>query len=276
MKKIILILFLALYFIQPSFAGFGSDETQVKRLLESQVRYANRLNYNKFISTYDKDYKNGDGFGLDIYSKQIKDIWSTYDNIKYAVKIKNITINDDEAVAELEESSFAKLFVSPKMEGELRSEANSIYRLRKCNGKWKVVFDDVKDETTSMLYGEARGLDIKLTVPSEIKADTEYTASLEFTPPEETIAIASIASDKVEYPQKPTQEVFRSFPEDHILERLFTSNTENVDEFIVASIGLTRAAVCDLSVNLSLIGFGYTIKRVNVIHDEAGNDVNEK
>ena len=49
------------------------------------------------------------------------------------------------------------------------------------------------------------------------------------------------------------------------MERLFTSNTDNVNEYIIASIGLTRAAVEDLNVKLSLTGFGYTIKRVNVI-----------
>ena len=53
--------------------------------------------------------------------------------------------------------------------------------------------------------------------------------------------------------------------EDNILERIFRSNTDNVNEYIVASIGLTRADVTDLSIKLSLTGFGYTIKRVNVI-----------
>ena len=107
--------------------------------------------------------------------------------------------------------------------------------------------------------------------------DKEYTATLEFTPPAETLAIASIASDIVEYPQKPTQEVFRAMPDDNILERLFTSNTQNANEYIVASIGLTQTSVSDLSIKLSLTGFGYVIKRVNVIPEtnESENVENE-
>ena len=54
-------------------------------------------------------------------------------------------------------------------------------------------------------------------------------------------------------------------PEDNILERIFTSNNDNVNEYIVASIGLTKTSLTPSSLNLSLMGFGYTIRRVNVI-----------
>ena len=115
-----------------------------------------------------------------------------------------------------------------------------------------------------MLYGETLGLDIKLNVPETIPANTEYSAILEFDPPKDSLAIASLASEKVEFPQKQAKEVFRQMPEYNILERLFTSNNENLNEYVVASIGLTRTDICDISIKLSLIGFGYVIKRVNV------------
>ena len=150
------------------------------------------------------------------------------------------------------------------MSGVLKSEADSVYHLKKVDGKWKVTYDAVNAENTSMLYGEARDLDIKLTAPKEIEAGVEYTASLEFTPPENSVAIASIASDKVEYPQKQAKEVFRKLPDDNILERLFISNTDNVNEYVVASIGITKADISDLSIKFSLTGFGYQITRVNV------------
>ena len=130
------------------------------------------------------------------------------------------------------------------------------------------------DETTTMLYGDARDLEIKLTVPTSIEANTDYVAALEFTPPKETIAIASLASDIIEYPQKPTKEVFRPMPEDNILERFFTSNNKKANEYIVASIGLTKTEISDLSLKLNLTGFGYAIRRVNVIPKEKG-DSNE-
>lgn len=244
----------------------NNDTREIKSLLNSQVKFANKTDFDKFIATYDKHYVNGDGFDLETYSSLVKDIWKTYDKIEYGIKIKNITVNsDNSAIAELVETSYADIPVSAAMDGILKSEANSVYYLKKVNGEWRVTSDSVISETTSMLYGEARNLDIKLTAPTQIPANTEYTASLEFTPPKDYIAIASIANDKVEYPQKQAKEVFRKFPEDNILERLFTSNSDNVNEYIVASIGLTKADICDLSLKLSLTGFGYQIIRVNVI-----------
>lgn len=267
MKRILLSLILSVFITAPAMAwDLGiSPEGQVKRLLESQVKYANKTNFKKFISTYDKKYLNSDGLNIEAYSSLVKDTWNTYNNIKYGIKIKNISVDENKATAELFETAYADISLNKAYSGELKSEADSIYYLERINGKWKVVSDSALSETTSMLYGQAKNLDIKLTVPEEINADTEYTATLEFTPPNDTIAVASITADKVEYPQKTSKEVFRNLPDDNILERLFTSNNNGADEYVIAAIGLTKTDVCDLSIQLSLTGFGYTIKRVNVV-----------
>lgn len=250
---------------------FNKDVRAVKKVLKSQVKYANKNDFDKFIATYDKDYKNADGFDLEVYSTLVKDLWDVYDNIKYGLEIKNVKINGSKAIAELIETSYAEISMSPSYFGELKSEAESVYYLEKDNlGVWKVVSDAVIDETTSMLYGDAMDLDIKLFVPTEIAPNTDYTATLEFIPPEGTVAVASIASDKVEYPQKQTKEVYRSLPEDNILERIFTSNNDNANEYIIASIGLTKPSVVNKGLQLDLTGFGYAIRRVNVL---SKNDV---
>ena len=229
MKKIILITLLSIFLTPSCFAEektpvfnlhlFNNDTREVKSLLNSQVRYANRNNFKKFINTYDKNYVNSDGFNLETYSDIVKDVWQSYNKIKYGIKIKNIEIKDDCAIVSLDETSSA-IIPDKNMNGVLHSEADSVYHLKKVDGKWKVTYDAVNSENTSMLYGDARDLDIKLTAPHEIEAGVEYTASLEFTPPENSIAIASIASDKVEYPQKQAKEVFRKLPDDNILEIL--------------------------------------------------------
>lgn len=274
MKRLITLLFVFTLLIQPCFAwsfnGKNKEEKAVEKVLKSQVRYANKTDFEHFIKTYDSQYVNADGFNLDVYSSLVKDIWKTFDNIKYGIDIKKIEIDGNRATVELVETSFAEIEMTKAYEGELKSYANSIYNLEKKADGWKVVSDKVLDETTSMLYGNAKDLDIKLTVPDSIESNKDYTATLEFTPPKETIAIASLAADIVEYPQKKTEEVFRTLPEDNILERIFTSNSKNVNEYIVASIGLTKTSVCDLDIKLSLTGFGYTIKRVNVIHGKDG------
>ena len=276
MKKFLPVLLLCLLFTNPCFAsnktnfslsGFINNDTRaIKSVLNSQVRYANRADFNHFINTYDKDYLNADGFDLETYSNIVKDIWNSYHNIKYGIKIKDIKFEDNNtAVVSITETSTADIPITAKMEGELKSTSNSIYYLKKTDGKWKVTSDAVMEETTSMMYGMAKSLDIKLTAPKEIPEKTEYTASLEFEVPEGVVAIASIAKDKVEYPQKQAEEVFRKMPEDNILERLFISNSDKKNEYIIASIGLTQADICDLSIKISLTGFGYQIIRVNVI-----------
>lgn len=266
MLKRIIAIFVFLVLIQPANAlCFNSSENAVKKVMFSQIKYANAGDFDRFISTYDKKYVNADGFDLDVYSKLVKDVWSTYSNIKYGLKIKDISVNADEAVVKVTEYTNAALEISKNYKGELKSESDSIYYLRKTDGKWKVYSDSVVDETTSMLYGEAKNLDITLKVPNVIEPDTEYTASLEFQTPKDMVAIASITSDMVEYPQKQSKEVYRAMPEDNILERLFTSNNEKHNEYIVASIGLTQTDVCDLSIKMSLTGFGYVVKRVNVV-----------
>ena len=276
MKKSLSILFTFFLLIQPcyswSFFSNNNDENAIKKLLNTQVKYANKTNFEGFINTFDSKYINADGFNLDTYSKLIKDIWNTYDNIKYSIEINNINIDNNKACVELIEKSYADITLSKAYDGELKSEAKTIYYLEKTNNKWKIISDKIIDETTSMLYGNAKDLNISLLVPNEIEANKDYTAVLEFEPPKETLAIASLAADLVEYPQKPTKEVFRTLPEDNILERIFTSNTQNVNEYIVATIGLTKALVSDLDLRMSLTGFGYTIKRVNVIPEKKGEN----
>lgn len=284
MKRILLTVLLFMLFAPASFADsrlfksdfFNRNVRGVKNTLNSQIKYANKNNFEKFISTYDTEYKNGDGYDLDIYSKLVKELWENYDNIKYSIKIKDISFEPDgTAVVKLIETSSADIPVTKKMSGVLKSEADSVYYMKKINGKWKVTADKINDEVTSMLYGDAINLDIKLSAPQEVTPGYEYTASLEFNPPKDTFAIASIAKDKVEYPQKQAKEVFRKLPDDHILERLFVANSDHANEYIIASIGLTKADIKDMSIQLSLTGFGYQIIRVNVVDEDKKESTKE-
>lgn len=276
MKRVITTFFALIIMSQPVFAGsFDCFITKykerqnlksVERFLNKQVRYANNNNYDKFLSTYDDKYMSSDGFDKKIYGELIQSVWDSFKDIKYNISIKDINIKENVATAKLVETSFAEIELNKVYPGELKSVSNSIYKIQKdANGKWKVISDVVLDETTTMLYGSAQMLDIKLTTPANVAPNTDYTASLEFTPPQDIIAIASIAADKVEYPQKPTKEVFRPLPDDNILERIFTSNNENSNEYVIATIGLTKADVNNTSIQLKLTGFGYAIKRINVI-----------
>ena len=285
MRKLIIIIALALLSApaeaseQKRFSVFKflSSEKSIEKVLNSQARYANNSNYKKFMSTFSPEYTNADGFSLEDYSKLIKDIWNTYKDIEYSIQIEDIKVDGNKAIAKVIETTFADTALLNSYNGKLISKANTLYHLEKnSKGKWKVSYDSVVAETTQLLYGDAQNIEYKLTVPEQINANTEYIASLEFTPPNDTIAIASLAVDKIEYPQGKTEEVFRAMPEDNILERFFTSNNENKNEYVIASIGLTKTSICDLNIKLSLTGFGYVIKRINVLDKDKEINIDDK
>ena len=178
MKKSLLSLLLVIFLSPAAFAGegfdffklhiFNNDTREIRSLLNSQVRYANKTNFDKFIATFDKDYVNADGFNLDTYSQLVRDLWETYDNIEYEMTIKDISVKDDMATVSVTETSFAQIPAPHQLDGVLTSEADSVYYLKKSNGDWKVTSDKVISETTSLLYGDAKDLNIKLTAPQEI------------------------------------------------------------------------------------------------------------
>ena len=242
----------------------SSQKYEVKKLFKSYVDTANKYNFDKLVSFYSDNYVNSDGFDSKLYFKLIKSTWDTYSNIKYKFKIKNITINGDTATVEVEETSVATN-VSPD-NGILTSFANNVYYLKKYNDGWKIVTDCIINERTVLAYGDAKNSLITLNAPNQILADTEYTASLVVIPPKNTLVIASIGKELVTYPQKTAKEVFRKVPDDCILERLFKSNTSNVNEYAVASIGLTKATVQpDKKLSIKVSGLAYAMTRVNVV-----------
>jgi len=242
----------------------SSQKYEVKKLFKSYVDTANKYDYDKLVSFYSDNYINSDGFDNKLYFKLIKSTWETYSNIKYQFKIKNVVINGDTATVEVEEISVATN-VAPD-NGILKSFANNVYYLKKYNDGWKIVTDCIINERTVLAYGDAKDSLITLNAPNQILADTEYTASLVVIPPKNTLVIASIGKELVTYPQKTAKEVFRKVPDDYILERLFKSNTNNVNEYAVASIGLTKATVQpDKKLSIKVSGLAYAMTRINVV-----------
>jgi len=212
---------------------------------------------------YSEDYINSDGFDNKLFFKLIKGTWDTYPNIKYKFKVKSIDVTGDYATVAIEETSTAT-GIAPD-NGTLTSFANNVYYLKRFPDGWKIVSDYILNEKTVLAYGAAKDSIIELSAPSQIFAGTEYTATLTVIPPENTLVIASIGKEKVTHPQKSAKEVFRKLPEDFILERLFIANTDNINEYVVASVGLTKADVKpDKKLSIKVSGLAYAMTRINV------------
>ena len=196
-----------------------------------------------------------------------------YPDIKYSMNITKISIIGNTAVVEAVEKATASSVEAvgeTDITGYLKSYSNSIYYLEKNGDNWFVTSDQIINERTTLTYGEANDIKMDLVVPQLVPANKPYTASLNLDINDgKMIVIASIGQEKITYPQINSEESYRKLPESGILERIFTANKDNLNEYTVASIGITRAKLAkNKDVKLLVTGLGYIITRTNVIPEK--------
>jgi len=242
---------------------------EIKKTLASHLKYTNSYDLQGLNSLYADNYINADGFNKATYFDLIKKTWESYRDIKYRIDVKNIQVNGDMAYVELDE--YATGTTGPKTgllteKGVLKSNASCVYYFEKINNEWKITSDHISYEKIYLTYGDAQYAKIKLTSPSQIAANKPYTATLEIKAPSDTLVIASIGKENITYPQTVADEVFRKFPECNGLERMFVSNDKNINEYTVASFGMTKAEIKKgTQIKIYITGLGFVMSRVNVI-----------
>lgn len=257
------------FFDNPQQAAYVNPYIEVRRALCNHLRYANNYNIEGLKSLYADSYINVDGLSRNIYFDLIKKTWDSYPDIKYSIDIKNIEINANSAVAQVVENAIATTNSQSgiiKEKGLLESTSSSVYYFEKINNKWLITSDHIISEKTLLRYGSAKISKIELTAPPQVPADTQYTASLEIQAPKDSLVIASIGRENITYPQVTAEEVFRKLPDDGILERVFKSNAKNINEYAVASFGITKAEIKNKTeLKIYVTGLGFAMSRVNVI-----------
>lgn len=248
---------------------FLSPCEEVKKTLLMHLKYSNNYDLENLKSLYSDNYVNADGFSKDIYFDLVKKTWGSYPDIKYKMSIKSIDIYENVAVAQVSEYADATTdsvsgLVNER--GYLESSSESIYYFENINDEWLITSDYIACEKTFLGYGSAKYLNAKILAPCQIPANRQYTTSLKLEVPKDNLVIASIGREQITYPQNVADEVFRKFPESEILERVFTSNDKNLNEYAVASFGITKAEVTDKrEIKISITGLGFIMSRVNVI-----------
>lgn len=284
MKKISVFLILALLLSaqMPSQAGFLTEQrvkieqqkfnktrnAEIKALFGEMIKQANKHCLVGLQSVYSKDFVNSDGFNYDTYMKMVEDTWETYPDITYSTQINNIEFTDNYARVMVTETAVS----TPKEQigdfetiGELYSVSKCIYHLKKHGEIWLIESEDVLDETSTLKYGGARYINIELDAPKQIGAEKYYTATLKLDTPQGVNAIASISREKIIYPQTKIEDNFRRVSNDNILERVFVSNADNVNEYVIASVGLAQAEEQGENLNIHMRGLAFIMTRVNVV-----------
>ena len=248
---------------------YKSAYNDVKHVIDQQTVYTNKYDLDGLSSLYTKEFVNSDGFNKEVYFKLIKETWETYPDISYKTQINKIEVGENYATVYVDEVAVAtskETVEDLTVIGELYSTSKCVYYLEKQGSKWLISSEKVLDETSTLKYGDARYADIKLNVPKQIGAGKEYTASLNVVTPVDSVIIASISKENIVYPQTKSEDAFRKLTDNSVLERVFTSNKNNVNEYAVASVGVTRAeSVSDTQARIYMGGLAFIMTRINVI-----------
>lgn len=242
----------------------------IKAVINQQTVYTNKYDLDGLSSLYAKDFTNSDGFNKEVYFKLIKETWETYPDIIYKTHINNIEFSDNYATVVVDETAIAtskETVGELSVIGELYSTSKCVYFLEKQGTKWVISSEKILDETSTLKYGNARYSKIELSAPKQIGANQDYTATLKVTAPKDSAVIASISKENIVYPQNKAEDAFRRLTGDNILERVFHSNSENVNEYTVASVGITRAepTYTPDEVRVYMGGLAFIMTRVNVV-----------
>ena len=265
-----------------------STLNDTKNVINQQMVYTNKYDLDGLSTLYSKDFVNCDGFAKDIYFKLIKETWKTYPDIVYTTHINNIEFTDNYATVTVDETAVATskdLVGEIEVVGELYSFSKCVYFLEKQGSKWLISSEKIIEETSTLKYGDARYINIELTAPNQIGAGKDYTSTLKVDAPKDSVVIASINKENIIYPQTKSDDAFRKLPDDNILERVFVSNKDNVNEYNVASVGITRAEnYTDKEIRVYMGGLAFIMTRINVIpenkyikfEDNSGNSTDGK
>lgn len=241
----------------------------IKKVIDQQSVYTNKYDLKGLASLYANNFVNSDGFNKDVYFKLIEETWKTYPDITYKTEIKNIEFSDNYATVFTNEVAIAtsqEEIGDLTAIGELYSTSQCVYYLEKQGAKWLINSEKIIEETSTLKYGDARYINIELNAPKQIGANKDYTTTLKVDAPKDSIVIASINKENIVYPQTKSDDAFRKMPDDNILERVFLSNKDNVNEYAVASIGITRAEnYTDNQIRVYMGGLAFIMTRINVI-----------
>lgn len=242
---------------------------QIKALFKKHGELANKHDVKGLYPLYLDSYINNDGFDKEAYFKSIESTWESCGDLTYKTDILSIEINGDHASVYVNETASGTLIEkieSLEVAGEIHSKSKGIYHLESVNGEWYIAGETALTDESSLLYGDARYMNIEIQAPSQINAGDEYTASLKVDADDKTLIMASINSDPVIYPTKVPQNDLRMMPQSQVLERVIKANNNNINEYVIASMAISKVKPVGIeNYKIYMAGLACVMKRINVV-----------
>lgn len=287
MKKTLLFIILALFAItctdiqaQASLVSTGSyrseqnkinkaETKQIKQLFKVHEQFANKHDITGLKSLYSDNYINSDGFNLDAYFKSVEETWEQCKDLTYSSKITSVEVSGNNADVSVEESAIGTIYDKVdrlSITGEIHAKSTSIYHLEKKWGKWFIKGETMLTDESALLYGDARFMNIELVAPSQVGSGETYTTTVTADADDNTVIVGSLEHDPVVYPGKTPNGPLRTMTKTHILERFIKANTDNINEYAVASLAISKSATDKFGgTKVYMAGVACLMKRINVI-----------
>ncbi len=248
---------------------YKREAKQIKKLFEVHNTFANKHDLQGLSPLYADNYMNNDGFNKKIYFKTIEETWEECKNLTYKTKVNSIEILGDNAYVNVEENATGTVYDKlddSSVAGEIHAKSSGIYHLVKLNGNWLIAGETLISDESSLLYGDARFMDIELVAPMQVGAGESYTTTVKVDADENTVVIGSIEHDPVVYPSSVPKGPLRTVPKTKVLERIMKANTDNLNEYTVTSLAISKAATDKFNnTRIYMAGLACLMKRVNVV-----------
>ncbi len=249
-------------------------EIQIRKIFEDYQKYTNEQKLDEFLNLHDDSYKSSDGYGKSRLKELVVESWKEFPKVKYGIKVISVNVDLDNATVITNErlSGVTNSSVEYiKGNGYIDSDSTAVYYLKRFSNEWRIVSDFVINEKTSMRYGIARFIPMRLDAPALVSPEEEYTAILKMDVPRKYVALVSINNEPITYPLEKSTEVFRSIKSDGIRERILISNDGSKNENAIASIGIAKPDIKEDTINVNLVGIAFLSSRVNVVKHKIDN-----
>lgn len=247
-----------------------SPEAQINSFVKKYNKYSEDGNIEKLSDLYTDSYVNNDGFNKKTVLEMMKSSSDAYKNVKYDSQIESIEVSGDYAVLKIRETArgeTTKEIEKLKGTGSIVSEIYYTDYLQKEKNQWKISATEISSEKVYLKYGEAKYMDVDITSPDCVPANSTYEVGIKTVLPGGAFVVGSIVNEEIVYPQQNKKDVYRSIKSDQ-LARLVKSNNNNHNEYATVSIAITRANVTPPAVMLDMTGIAFVMKRVNVISEK--------
>lgn len=249
--------------LEPDNKEFEKERQEVEEALNDLETQWNAHNLDAVMKYYDDDYVNNDGLDKAAVKDLTKDFWKTYPDAKSYSKTKQIRVEGGFATVESRDravGSTAKEMPGIGSKGVLTSISEGQLYLRKLGRAWRIVGDRIDYEKVKVAFGLAKELETSFVAPEQVKSGQEYSARLDVALPPDMVAVGSITSEPLQYPQPQHKDIWRALDDkEHNLERIIHANTTNHNELLMATVGITDKSRSNLR------GLTYLTRRLNVI-----------